>query len=88
MYRFGLLLVLVRTVIGFSSMTPVSHSPQRPTIPNSNSIAFQLVITAIPRLLSMSIKRLETVHNFCIRAQWLSIELSLYMCIHVLGVQV
>ena len=66
-YRFSLLLVLVRTVKGFSSMTPVSPSPQRPTIPNSISITSQLFITAISRLLSVNLKRLETLHTFHIR---------------------
>ena len=70
-YWFSLLLVLVHTVKGFSSMTlvfPLSAKDHQFQIlfrllPNS----LQLFITAIPRLLSMSIKRLETLHTFNVR---------------------
>lgn len=66
-YWFSLLLVLVHTVKGFSSMTLVFPLSARPSIPNPISITSQLFITAIPRLLSVNIMRLETLHTFHIR---------------------
>ena len=70
-YWFSLLLVLVHTVKGFSSMTLVFPLSARPSIPNPISITSQLFITAIPRLLSVSIKRLETLHTFHIRVMFI-----------------
>ena len=58
-----MLLVLVRTVKGFSSMTPVSPSPQRPTIPNSISITSQLFATLYHSYSSVIVNEYKALGN-------------------------
>ena len=78
-----MLLVLVRTVKGFSSMTPVSPSPQRPTIPNSISITSQLFATLYHSYSSVIVNEYKALGNSaylqCSRATIVYITESLYV---------